>query len=71
MTHETRRRQMREALMAKARQMQEADRQRRIETVKRISESVRAISGPYSPERSKAQLRDLFGDGLRKAKIGE
>ena len=71
MTDETRRRQMRETLMAKAQQMQEGDRKRRLETVKRFSESARSIKGPYSPERRMAQLRELFGGRYRKAIHGE
>lgn len=67
MTNETRRRQMREKLMAKAARIIEADRRRRLETVKRFSESARAIKGPYSPERRMAQLRDLFGGEHREA----
>lgn len=71
MTNETRRRQMREELMAKARNMQEADRSRRIEIIKRFIEVRRNAKGPYTPEKCKAQLRDLFGDKYRKATIGE
>lgn len=65
------RRQKREELMAKAQQMQEADRNRRLETVKRIIKSARSIKGPYSPERRMAQLRELFGGERRKAIHGE
>ena len=70
MNDETSRRQKREELMAKAQQMQEGDRKRRLETVKRIIES-RNTKGPYSPERRMAQLRDLFGGRYRKAIHGE
>ena len=71
MTNETRRRQMREKLMAKATRIIEADRRRRLEAVKRFSESARSIKGPYSPERRMAQLRELFGGRYRKAIHGE
>lgn len=69
MSKETRRRQMREMLKAKAKRIIEADEERRLETVKRFSESARAIKGSYSPERRMAQLRELFGDKRRKATI--
>lgn len=69
MTNETRRRQMREQLIAKARQMQEADRSRRIKVIEKFTESRRSLKGPYSPERCKAQLRDLFGDKHRNAML--
>lgn len=65
------RRQMRDALMAKAKQMQEADRKHRLEAIKLFIKSRRAIKGPYSPEKCTAQLRDLFGDKHRKAIFGE
>lgn len=71
MTNETRRRQMREALMEKARQLQEADRQRRLETIRTIDKARRDLKRPYSPEVGVALFRDLFGDGLRKATIGK
>ena len=61
MTNETRRRQKRQELMAKARQMQEADRRRRIEIIKRIIDIRNNSTRPYNPETGKAQLRDLFG----------
>lgn len=70
MEDEIRRRQKRSELMAKARQMQEASRKRRLETVKRIISS-RTTTGPYSAERRKAQLRDLFGGTHREAVIGK
>lgn len=71
MNDETRSRQMREALMAKAARIIEADRKRRLGTIRRISESARTIKGPYSPERRKAQLRDLFGGKRHEAVIGK
>lgn len=70
MTHETRRRQMREALMAKAMQMQEADRKRRLETFRKISELRRNRKKPYSPESFAAEVRGLFGGERRNAAIG-
>lgn len=71
MTDETRRRQLREKLMAKARKMQEADRKRRLETLKKIGGARRDLKGPYSPEAFAAKVRSLFGDGPREAKIGK
>lgn len=71
MTDEIRRRQKREELMAKARAMQEADRSRRIEIIKRFIEARRNRKKPYSPEHGKEQLRDLFGGKRREANIGE
>lgn len=71
MTDETRRRQKREQLMAKARHMQEADRSRRIEIIKRFIEARRNRKKPYSPEHGKEQLRNLIGDERRKAIHGE
>lgn len=71
MTNETRRRQKREQLMTKARQMQEADRSRRIEIIKRFIDIRNNSTRPYNPETGKAQLRDLFGGKHRKATIGE
>lgn len=71
MNDESRRRQKREELMARAGRIIEADRKHRLETVKRISESARTIEGPYSPERRRAQLRDLFGGESRKAVLGK
>ena len=64
MTDETRR-QKREELMAKARQMQQADRMRL------FIESRRSLKKPYSPEAGAALLRSLFRDTHRKATIGE
>lgn len=71
MTTETRRRQMREMLMAKANRIIEADRMRTRETIKRIHESRRNLKRPYSPEAGVAMFRDFFGDRRRKATIGE
>lgn len=71
MTDETRRRQMREALTAKARQMQEADRQRRLDTIRTIDKARRSLKEPYSPERFAAKVRSLFGDEKRTGKIGK
>lgn len=71
MNDDNRRRKMRDALTAKAKQMQEADRKRRLETVELFVKSRRAIKGPYSPEKCTAQLRDLFGGKHRKAIFGE
>lgn len=65
MTDETRRRQKREELMAKADRIIKADR------MKLFIESRRTTKGPYSPEKSRAQLRYLFGGKHRKATIGE
>lgn len=70
MTNETRRRKMREALMAKARQLQEADRQRRLETIGQICEARRNLKKPYSPEVGMALFRDLFGNERHTATIG-
>ncbi len=70
MTDENRR-QKRKELMAKAKQIQEADRKRRLETIKLFIESRRNAMGPYTPEKCKAQLRELFGGKLRKAIHGE
>ena len=63
MTDETRRRQKREELVAKAKKMQQAD------NIKRIIENRRNLKGPYSPERCKEQLRDLFTGKHHKATI--
>ena len=71
MTNETRRRQMREALTLKARQMQEADRQRRLETIRTIDRMRRDLKEPYAPELFAAKVRSLFGDEKRTGKIGE
>lgn len=71
MTDETRRRQMRETLMAKAKQMQEADRQRRLNTFKMINELRRNRKKPYSPESFAAEVRDLFGSERRTTTIGK
>lgn len=71
MNTETRRRQMREELMARAARIIEADRKRRLETIKRVIESTRSIKGPYSPEKCRAQLRDLFGGKRREAVIDQ
>ena len=71
MTNETRRRQMREALTAKARQLQEADRQRRLETIRTIDRMRRDLKEPYAPETFAAKVRSLFGDEKRKATIGK
>lgn len=71
MTDEIRRRQMREELMAKAKQMQEADRQRRLSTLKMISEFRRNRKGPYSPETFAAEVRNLLDDKRRTATIGK
>lgn len=71
MTNETRRRQMREELKAKAKRMQEGDRKRRLETIRLFIESRRTAKGPYSPEKCTAQLRDLFGGKHREAIIGQ
>ena len=65
MTDETRRRQRREELMAKAMQMQEADR------MKLFIEARRSLKKPYSPEAGVALFRSLFRDTHRKATIGE
>lgn len=72
MTDEIRRRQKREELMAKAQQMQEeADRKRRLETIKLFIERRRSSKKPYSPEAGMALFRDLFRDTHHKATIGE
>ena len=71
MTDETRRRQMRDKLMARAKKMQEADQSRRIAIIEKIIESRRNNRRPYSPERRKAQLRDLFGGKRHEAVIGK
>lgn len=71
MTNETRRRQMREQLMAKAKKMQEADRQRRLDTIRTIDEFRRNRKKPYAPELFAAEIRNLFGDDKRTATIGE
>lgn len=71
MTDETRRRQMREALTAKARQMQEADRQRLLDTIRTIDKARRNLKKPYSPEVGVALFRDLFGGEKRTATISK
>jgi len=71
MTDETRRRQLREAIVAKARQMQEADRLRRLDTIRTIDKARRSLKEPYSPEVGVALFRDLFGGEKRTATIGE
>ena len=71
MTYETRRRQMREALMAKANRIIEADRQRRLDTIRTIDEFRRNRKKPYAPELFAAEIRNLFGDDKRTATIGE
>jgi len=70
-TKTTHRRQMREALMAKARQMQEADRQRHLDTIRTIDKARRSLKEPYSPEVGVALFRDLFGGEKRTATIGK
>lgn len=64
MTDETRR-QKREALMAKAKKMQQADR------MKLFIKSRRSLKKPYSPEAGVALFRSIFRDTHRKATIGE
>ncbi len=71
MNTETRRRQMRKELMAKATRIIEADRKRRLENFEKISELRRNRKKPYSPERFAAEVRDLFGGRYRKAIHGE
>ena len=71
MTTETRRRQMREMLMAKANRIIEADRQRRLENFRKIDELRRSRRGPYTPESFAAEVRSLFGDKKRTATIGK
>lgn len=71
MNNESRRRQMREMLKAKAKGIIEADRQRCLEKVKLLHESRRTMKGPYSPERFTEHVRDLFGGQERKAIIGK
>lgn len=71
MTNETRRRQKREQLMAKAREMQEADRKSHLEAISLFIESRRSLKKPYSPEAGVTLFRSLFGDKHRKATIGE
>ena len=71
MTDETRRRQKREALMAKAKQMQEADRKSHLEAISLFIESRRSLKKLYSPEAGAALFRNLFGGKHRKADIGE
>ena len=71
MTDETRRRQMRETLMAKATRIIEADRQRRLETIREINELRRNRKKPYSPESFAAEVRELFGSKRRNAAIGK
>lgn len=71
MTDDTRRRQKREELMAKAKQMQEADRKSRLETFGMIERVRRDLKGPYSPEALAAKIRSLFGDEKRTATIGK
>lgn len=70
MKDETRRRQMLEELRAKARQMQEADRKSRLETIRKIDRMRRDLK-PYNPESFAAKVRSLFGDEKRTGKIGE
>lgn len=69
MTDETRRRQKRAALMEKAKQLQEADRKRRLGIVNEIIEARRNLKRPYSPEGFSAEMRSLFGDKRRNTKI--
>lgn len=71
MTNETRRRQKRQELMAKAKKMQEDDRKSRLEAISLFIESRRSLKKPYSPEAGVALFRDLFGDKHRKATVGE
>ena len=71
MTDETRRRQKRAALMEKAKQIQEADRQRRLDMFRKINEYRRSRKKPYSPEAFAAEVRNLFGDKKRDATIGK
>lgn len=71
MTDETRRRQLRETLIATAKEMQEADRQRRLDTIRTIDKARRSLKEPYSPESFAAKVRSLFGDEKRKATIGK
>lgn len=71
MNDETRRRQMRETLMAKAQQMQEGDRKRRLENFRKISELRRNRKKPYSPESFAAEVRELFGGERRNAAVGK
>ena len=71
MTYETRRLQMREALIEKARKMQEADHRRRLETLRTIDKARRDLRTPYTPEAGVALFRDLFGDGPREAVNGK
>lgn len=70
MNDDNRRRQMRDALMAKAKHMQEADRKRRLETIGQICEARRNLKKPYSPEVGVALFRDLFGNERHTATIG-
>lgn len=65
MTDETRRRQKREELMAKADRIIKADR------MKLFIKSRRSLKKPYSPEAGVALFRSLFRDTHRKATIGE
>ena len=71
MTDETSRRQKRDELMAKAKQMQEADRKSRLEAISLFIESRRSLKKPYSPEAGVTLFRSLFRDTHRKATVGE
>lgn len=71
MNDETRRRQKREELMARAARIIEADRKRRLENFEKISELRRNRKKPYSPESFAAEVRDLFGGKRRNAAIGK
>lgn len=71
MTDEIRRRQKREQLMTKAREMQEADRKRRLETFEMIDKVRRDLKVPYSPEALAAKIRSFFGDEKRTATLGK
>lgn len=71
MTDETRRRQLRETLIATAKEMQEADRQRRLDTIRTIDKARRDLKRPYNPEHFAARLDVLFGGKKRTATIGK
>jgi len=70
MTDETRRRQKREELKAKAARIIESDRERLRETIKELSGVRRNLMGPYTPERLAAEFDNLFGSKRRTGKIG-
>lgn len=69
MTDETRRRQKREELKAKAARIIESDRKRRLGIVNAIIEARRNRRKPYSPESFAAEIRGLFEDKRRNTKI--